>query len=331
MKIGIIGCGKQAPKHINGWLKNGATSFKVTDRDSETATQLAETFDGIETSSIEQLFADPEVKAVNICTPTPSHKGLIEESLSAGKHVFCEKPLCETLNDARMLEEFESNHESKCMVGYVYRFVPAFDKAKNWITHGSEGPLGEPVSAFFRIGGRGGHQGWKHMKESGGGAINEMLVHMVDMALWYFPDAALEFEVVSCNLLLPIRQIRGEAVTVDAEDYILVRAKTNNCEIVIQADFVSPSFTQYIELHGDKGSFMGSIVPSHPSYVLSTEAWEDNEAGRISLDGLETDLFFLQMQEFKRAIEEQRTPDRNSLNDSVVLAEAMNQIREQLK
>ena len=107
--------------------------------------------------------------------------------------------------------------------------------------------LGRVLTANFRIGGRGSHQVWKHRKETDGGAINEMMVHMIDLAIWYFGPVK-EAKVVDSHLMMPERVIGGETVTVDAEDYVLALFEMESgVRVTIQADLVTPSFNQFVE------------------------------------------------------------------------------------
>lgn len=58
---------------------------------------------GIEASTVEAILADPEIELVVILTPAPSHYGLIKQALLAGKHVYTEKVLSLTVQDAKAL------------------------------------------------------------------------------------------------------------------------------------------------------------------------------------------------------------------------------------
>jgi len=331
MRVGIIGCGKQAPKHVAGWRQNGVEEISVSDA-FPAAIEALVACDGAlrGVSNVEHLLADPDIQAVNICTPTPTHGELIKDAIAAGKHVFCEKPLCESSEEARDLRARVAAAEVTVMVGYIYRFVPALERAKEFLGN-SSGPLGKPVSAILRLGGRGGHQLWKHRKDTGGGAINEMLVHMMDLALWYFDDGVdrVDFEVLRCDLLRPERPIQGTVERVDAEDYVAVRGRIGGCEVLLQADLVSPAFTQTVEIHGETGSFSGSIVADHPSYIFSERDWSGGAKGKTTMSFGHEDLFGRQLGAFQRAIETGKAPDRNTIDDSVRLMMAMEQVREQ--
>jgi len=217
------------------------------------------------------------------------------------------------------------------MVGFIYRFAPIFEKGRSLFEHEHTNPgvgiLGDVVSAFFRIGGRGSHQLWKHQSDAGGGAINEMLVHMVDLAIWYF-GPVIDVEVLACDLLRPERVIGGELQRVDAEDYVVVRlSMQSGVSVLCQADLVTPAFSQYVEIQGSNGSFMGSIQPDMPSYIYCERPVDSYKSGKTVLNFGATNLFESQMREFVGAVRSNRAPSRSSVTDSMLVMEAMEKIR----
>jgi predicted dehydrogenase len=221
------------------------------------------------------------------------------------------------------------------MVGYIYRYVPILEEGfrlfREHQINGNSLVMGKPLSAFFRLGGRGGHQVWKHRKATGGGAINEMLVHMIDLANWYFGPIQ-KAEVISCDLRYPEREIQGERVTVDAEDYILVRCLGNNgLEVFCQGDLITPSFSQYVEIQSENGTFMGSIQSDMPSYVFLKKDGGGFSSGKTELHYGRRNVVDLQMMTFIQAVLKKDVPDRNTIEDSLELMRIMDEIGKQVK
>ncbi|MEQ8389279.1 MAG: Gfo/Idh/MocA family oxidoreductase [Alphaproteobacteria bacterium] len=325
MKIGLIGCGKQAPKHISGLTAGGGIEMVLADQDRALARRLAEEKGVLAADSVEALFADPAIRAIDIATPTPSHAPLIRRAISAGKHFFCEKPLCETLDEARELDRLTREAGLVGMVGYIYRFAPAFEMAHAILNPpaGEASPLGRPVLAWLRIGGRGSHQLWKHRRESGGGAVNEMLVHMLDLAIWLFGPVEAA-ELLSVDLMRPARRIQGRMENVNAEDFVLARFRmAGGLTVYIQADMVTPAFSQVVEIQGENGSFRGSIQSELPTGLTLIEAAGGYPAGLTNLAAGPANLFLRQMTAFLDAVRAGRTPERCSLADSVRLKEGV--------
>jgi len=330
IKLGIIGCGKQAPKHISGLRRCPGVEIVVADLRPELAKSLADREEIAWVSSPDELFADPGIEGIDICTPTTSHISLAERSVESGKDFFCEKPLCTRSSDSLRLQKLVVQHQRIGMVGYVYRFCPMFELGKSLFSDATNPcdslVLGRTLTAWFRLGGRGSHQVWKHKKSAGGGALNEMLVHMIDLAHWYFGPAD-SVEVVCKKLLLSDRKIQDTMFHVDAEDYVVVRM-TMKCgvEVLCQADLVTPAFTQVVEIQGENGTFMGSIQQEFSSFLYLAEARAGYQSGRTDLRLGRKNLFEAQMAEFVQAIRTRRQPSRCTVADSVMLLETMEKL-----
>lgn len=323
IRIGLIGCGKQAPKHVRGLSKIPGLEVVLADSQQPAAEQLACDTGLPWVRSVAEIFSDPTIRAVDICTPTPSHTPLIKSAIESGKDFFCEKPLCDGSEDARVIAKLVRERRRIGMVGFVYRFAPVFEMGKRLLQGvpetGESLGLGRVVSALFRLGGRGSHQVWKHRKNAGGGAINEMLVHMLDLALWYFgePESA---KILHKDILRPKRIIQGREEQVDAEDYVITRLWAKcGVEILCQADLVTPVFTQFVEIQGENGTFMGSIQPDMLSFIHCDKPAAGYEAGKTMLAFGKRNLFEVQMAAFIQAVKTQVPPALCTIDDSVQL------------
>jgi predicted dehydrogenase len=200
--------------------------------------------------------------------------------------------------------------------------VAAFQALRRALT-APEPPLGEPVAALLRIGGRGAHAVWKHRRASGGGAINEMLVHMLDLAQWLFGrlSAVRWHEVLR---LRPTRRIDGREVAVDAEDFVLLSATSaRGGHIVLQADLLTPAFRQYLEVQGSNGSFMGSIQPELPCAFDLLAAAGGLPAGRTVVHNEGGDLFHAQMRAFLAHVRTGATSGYADAADALHLLEVL--------
>jgi len=332
VKFGLLGCGRQAPKHISGLLARGNVEIAVADIHPERAERLAATLPVTALASPEDIFADPDIAAVSICTPPATHGELISRAIATGRHFICEKPLTASLAEARSLEAATRASGLVGMVGYIYRFAPAFELAATALAGaadmGEAAALGHITSAFFRIGGQGSHDAWQHRRETAGGAINEMLVHMIDLALWYFGPIA-EARLLAADMREQHRHINGEIVEPDVEDWILTRMKTaSGVDVVVQADLTTPTFMQFAEIHGHNGSFMGSIQPDMPTFLHLLEEQAGFPPGRTPYDFGPRNLFEAQMGLFLDCVVEGRKLDKCTLADSVRLMEAIELLRD---
>ncbi|HVZ57667.1 MAG TPA: Gfo/Idh/MocA family oxidoreductase [Chitinophagaceae bacterium] len=125
LKIGVFGTGHLGKFHLNNWKEIPGTELVgFYDPHDDTAREVSEKY---------QLprFLDPETlmgacDAVDIVAPTTHHYELCEQAIKAGRHVFVEKPLANTMVEARRLVNLVRESDVKLQVGHVERFNPAF-------------------------------------------------------------------------------------------------------------------------------------------------------------------------------------------------------------
>jgi len=326
MKIGLIGCGKQASKHIKGLKAFSSVEIFVTDENKTLALDFAEA-EGVQ--YIESFIKFPkDLEGLIICTPLRSHFEYICLGLELNDYIniFCEKPLCETLNEAKEIEKTMVCHSQQFIqVGYVYRYAPVFEEAYK-LLHDSM-VLEKPLFASFRLGGRGSHQEWKHKKDHGGGAKNEMFVHMLDLALWLF-GSIRGWNYIAKDQFLYERKIGEEIVVCDAEDFIFLECTSiSGVRIHIQADMITPAFSQHLEIQAENGSFFGSIQPDMPSYLYLKEDRGGYNKGKTIFNFGKRNFFDAQMTDFIYCLEMGKKPRRNTLYDSIALMEFLEEVK----
>lgn len=335
LNIAILGCGKQAGKHISGLAATGKLNIFLSDVEPDRARTMAEKYGVGYIDNPEQVFREKHIDAVDICTPTTTHDELINKSIDSGKHFFCEKPLTENLEQAEHIAEKIDATGLIGMVGYLYRFAPVFELGHSLFemtpSTGNSDVLGKITTAGFRLSGRGSHQPWKHMKKSGGGAVNEMLVHMLDLIIWYFGKIT-GVNILALDLFRPKRLINGKEYDVDAEDFIIVRLSTESgVDVFCHADMVTPAFMQFVDVEGENGTFAGSIQPQIPSYVHLENDAGAYPAGKTEFTTGNSNLFESQMAHFVTALENGTEPTRCTVGDSILVMQAINNVKREIE
>ena len=328
MRVAVIGCGKQAPKHLQGLRGAGLgnADLVVTDVDAGRAGALAAK-EGVSAIPLDKVWDDAGINAVVIATPTPSHVELCGRAVDASKAFLCEKPLANNGPEAHHLAERANKGGVVGMVGYIYRSVPVFQQVHRLLR--DETVLGRLNLALLRIGGRGSHQTWKHLHAHGGGAINEMLVHILDLALWLF-GAPRQVKLLASELRAPARLINGREEQVDAEDVVLVRLDYDaGPSVYLQADMLTPAFTQRLEVQGASGTLVASIQREEPSYLYLADTRGTRPAGRHALQHDDGDPYTIQSRTFLDAAAAGKEPAYGSLSDAVLLHQLIDQLHTQ--
>ena len=262
MKVAVIGCGKQGRRHLAAFAGlPGVTGLVAADGDPARARAAPAA-----AIAVDDVFADPAIDAVVIATPTLFHVPLARRAIASGKHVLCEKPFGADATAAHALARDAAAAGLVGRVGYLYRFAPAIVAARAAVAG-----LGTIESARFVVAAPGDHAAWKHRLAEGGGAVNELASHMVDLAIRFF-GAPPGCTVLEKSQRRERRTIGGVSMAVDAEDRIAVRLGDR---IVVEADFAAPRFAHSIEIRGARGVVRASIDGSPDLYAAQARAFHD--------------------------------------------------------
>jgi predicted dehydrogenase len=138
---------------------------------------------------LEDVLADPDVEAIDICLPTDLHEGVAVEALRAGKHVLVEKPMAlDGYGVDRMLTA-ATRYKRTLMIAHVLRFIPAYVALQRALEGQQLGPV--RFAMFRRRCAAPGWSGWLQNAGRSGGGVFDLLIHDVDMCLHLFgkPEA----------------------------------------------------------------------------------------------------------------------------------------------
>lgn len=132
LRVGVLGAGHLGKIHLR--LLQQSEKYQLVgfyDPNEQHAENVAKEFGYTKYNSVSQLIKDVDV--VDIVTPTLSHFDCAKEAIEAGKHVFLEKPITNTVAEAEALINLAIKHNVKGQVGHVERFNPAFQAVKDKI------------------------------------------------------------------------------------------------------------------------------------------------------------------------------------------------------
>ncbi len=124
LTIGVVGLGHLGSLHAKMLSQaEGATLAAVYDTDDEKARHIAEEYNTRAAESFEDLI--DSVDALSIATPTSTHFDIAAAAIRRGIPVFLEKPITETVTQARELNALAAEHGVAIQVGHIERFNPA--------------------------------------------------------------------------------------------------------------------------------------------------------------------------------------------------------------
>ena len=124
-----------------------------------------------------------DLDIIFVCTPNHLIPEITAQSLSRGKHVFCEKPPGKTLADIQLMQNAEKNNPgTKLMFGFNHRFHPGVIKAKAIADSGRMGKVIALRGLYGKSGGKNFSKSWRNDLEiSGGGILLDQGIHMLDL------------------------------------------------------------------------------------------------------------------------------------------------------
>jgi predicted dehydrogenase len=198
IRIGLIGCGWIGGAHsrsIKALIEGGVVDGRVvatSDPHQDRADAYARAHGAdLATTDVHALLATVDV--VWICTPTNTHRALVEAAAAAGVAIYCEKPLATTIDDVLAMDAAVEEAGVANQVGLVLRAEAPFVTLQKLLADGA-GQLGRPMTAilrddqFFPIRGQytsmGGGDWRADVTQAGGGALLEHSIHDLDVLAW---------------------------------------------------------------------------------------------------------------------------------------------------
>lgn len=198
LKIGVIGCGGIAnQKHFPALTANKELCEIVAFCDiiRERAEKGAAEFGAPGAKVYEdyrELLANPEVEVVHVCTPNVSHSEITIAAFEAGKHVYCEKPMSHSAEEAEKMVAAWKKSGKQFTIGYQNRFRP---EVQNLHTACEKGELGDIYYAKAHAVRRRGVPTWgvfPNKALQGGGPLIDIGTHALDITLWCMNNYQVE-------------------------------------------------------------------------------------------------------------------------------------------
>jgi len=182
VRLGVLGCGGIArAAHLRSLARvPGGRVIALADTTAanlDAARPLAP--DARAVADYGDVLAMPDVDAVIIALPPALHASAAIAALDQGKHVYVEKPLATSVDDAARVLETSRQSGLIAMMGFNYRHNPLIQRARSAIGGGAVGTA-VSIRTVFTTPAR-AIPAWKQQRESGGGALLDLAVHHIDL------------------------------------------------------------------------------------------------------------------------------------------------------
>lgn len=239
------------------------------------------------------MLARDDIHLVDVSTPGYNHKEIVIAALEAGKHVLCEKPLANTLDEAQAMLTAARKAGTINMVNFNYRRVPAIQLAKRLIEDGRLGEIRHFRAQYLQdfILDPGTPMMWRLQKElAGSGALGDIGAHITDLGQYlvgpitevvgamttYIRQRPIEIESSGGSGLTAVAGSETGDVTVDDAASFLARFE-NGVMGTFDVTRLAPGRRNKntFEINGSRGSLVFNLERLNELEVY----FEDDEAG----------------------------------------------------
>ncbi len=244
--LGFIGCGGYSRQLAQAALRSRALRVSACyDPQPQTAERFAGDFGARPCASLEELVRLSEVQGVVIASPNSAHRANAEAAAAAGKHVFVDKPIANTIPDARAIVRACRDAGVTLAVGHNGRRLPGHRAMKRLL---DEGAIGQPVTVeanFSHSGGLGlTPQQWRFYRDQCPGLpLMQLGIHFADTAQYLLG----EVEEVCSFMSRIATPAEGEDATVSILRFV------SGVPGYLGSNYASPS-VYYINIYGTAGN-----------------------------------------------------------------------------
>jgi predicted dehydrogenase len=251
IRVGIIGAGAVTQMgHIPAFKSNAKSEFvALCDTDDEKLWLLAKKHKIPKAyKDYEKLISDKAVDVVVIAAPPYVHLQMVKAACEEKKDILCEVPLARSVEEATQIAETVNKSKVKFMMGLNHRFRPDVQILKKFI----EGELGKVFyvkTGWLQREAFPDESSWKHLLEaSGGGALLNLGVHLLDEALWLLSCRKVKRVTGSAHFLTAKKEVEDSAIALLSMEDDITLSMEVSWTLLFDKDFT------FFNIFGENGS-----------------------------------------------------------------------------
>jgi predicted dehydrogenase len=321
VKVGIVGLGRWAAVLARAARESGELEIVAgTSRTPEKRAAFQREFGVPGVADLEAMLADPAIRGVILTVPNEQHWPLAERVASAGKHVYTEKPIANTLEDGLRIAALEARHGVTVTVGHSARLMAGIRAIRDKIDSGELGRVAFIEANFSNE--RALEltpKAWRWYRDKApGGPLSQLAIHQFDV-LHYLGGEIAEVSQMASKLS-PV------GAEVDDQSMTLLRFADGKLGYVGSC-WTSPGIFA-VRVFGSKGLMHYEIdfgtwdTPHllHRSSTLYIQRGKDGYGKREELKVPESDMFRAELDMFAQSCRSGKTGELSAGNGNVALA-----------
>jgi len=270
LNVAVVGCGSWGRNHARVYKDHeSAALLAIADVDQSVAEEVGLRYNVDWYTEPNKMFDRSDIEAISICTPTVTHADIALTAIEAGKHVLVEKPMTDTIDEAKGLIRAAEAHGVYLAVGFVERFNPAVNETIKKI---SEGAIGEVILAHARRVSR------RPLRIGDVGVIKDLAIHDIDIVNQLFKTEAEEVFATAGNIAHQF------------EDYanIIIRYEGSR-NAFVETNWLTPRKVRRLIVTGTKGlinvEYISQEITIENNQGLYQPFIENKEPLQLELDG----------------------------------------------
>jgi predicted dehydrogenase len=232
----------------------------------------------VATTDFREITENPAIDIVHICSPNNLHKDALLSAMAHGKHIYCEKPLVATWEEATQIQQALPSYTGIAQMTLQNRFFPATMHAKQLMEAGFIGELLEYRASYLHAGSADPLTPlkWKLSGKAGGGVIADLAAHLLDLIHYLLGDyAELTARTRIAFAERPRDSAQGKMVPVDAEDCVMMLARMANGALgTLEATKLATGAEDELrlEIHGTMGALRFNTMNPHYLEIFDRRA-----------------------------------------------------------